>query len=78
MSDKLKQQYLEYQEIAVLSTFFHGDTGSVVLSPAMCELKLYFFEVWEGFALTDFSTVCLLVPLEHLSLGLMMFRLLFM
>lgn len=65
-------------ELAVVSIFFHGDSVSVVVSPAICELKLCFFEVWESFAFTDFSTVCLLVPLEPLSLGLMMFRLLFM
>lgn len=75
---RLKERYLGYHELAIVSIFFHGDSVSVVVSPAICELKLCFFEVWESFAFTDFSTVCLLVPLEPLSLGLMMFRLLFM
>lgn len=64
--------------LVISSIFFHGDTLSVVVSPVICELKLYFFDVWESFAFTDFSTVCLLVSLECLSLGLMKFRLLFM
>lgn len=78
MSDWLKEHYLEYGELTVVSTFFHGDAASVVVSPTICELQLQFFEVWKSFAFADFSTVCLLVPPEPLSLGLMMFRLLSM
>lgn len=74
----VEKQNLEYNELVILSIFFHGDTLSVVVSPVICELKLYFLDVWESFAFTDFSAVCLLVPLECLSLGLMKFRLLFM